>query len=196
MSKQTDEIVLATTRSEADLPLIAIAGDLGISYFQGETDDVLRRFADAAVKFKAKTIVRVCADNPFVDGAEVDRLIRYYHNSECDYACNHRNILSNQYADGFGAEIFDNSLLQRLDNELTSYRHREHVTLGILDNPEKYDVRALRAPTEIAFPNLRFDLDTVDDLRKLKNLVEFGVSISTSAAQVVSITQKNCYRLE
>ena len=50
-------------------------------------------------------------DNPFVDPGELDKLVIEFRTHPCDYACNHQDRLGSRYADGFGAEIFSNYLM-------------------------------------------------------------------------------------
>ena len=95
------------------IALVELANRIGIEVFRGSESDVLGRFAAAANHYHAKTVLRICADNPFVDPDELDRLVREFSNNSCDYACNHQDRLGSRYADGFGAEILRTKLLQQ-----------------------------------------------------------------------------------
>ena len=88
-----DGIVLATTTLPEDDVLQQKAKFWGVDVFRGSKEDVLGRFYKAARYFEANTIVRVCGDNPFVAPEEIDRLIEFFDNNPCDYACNHQNRL-------------------------------------------------------------------------------------------------------
>ena len=66
-------------------------------------------------------------------------------------------------------------------------RHREHVTLYLWDNSHEYHLLPLMAPKELAYPSLRFDVDTPQDLNYLTILTHYGVSITTCAISIVSI---------
>ena len=111
-ASSVDAVVLATTDSPRDEALIEIAGRLGVAAYRGSETDVLQRFRDAAEAHRADWIVRVCADNPFVDPEEIDHLIHFFSVNSCDYACNHQDRLGSRYADGFGAEILSSNLLE------------------------------------------------------------------------------------
>ena len=61
------------------------------------------RFYKAALKYKVDNIIRICADNPFIDHIQIDDLINF-HNSNCDYCSNNQDYMNSGYPDGFGAE--------------------------------------------------------------------------------------------
>ncbi len=183
-------LVLATTELPRDAALVELAQSMGVATFTGSESDVLDRFSQAARQFGADTVVRVCADNPFIDGAVVDQLVDFYAASDCDYACNHLDRLGSGFADGFGAEILPAALLHRLAAECAEPRHREHVTLALWDEttPWARDCRKTcpRAPAALAFPELRFDVDEPAHLQQLQSLVdESGLTLDSPAQDCV-----------
>lgn len=184
-----DDVVLATTDLSRDDVLAAVAKRVGLGVFRGSETDVLGRFAAASKEFRAEAIVRVCADNPFIDPAEIDRLIEHFHGHGGDYACNHQQRLGNRYADGFGAEIISARALRGLDETASDPRDREHVTRAVWLNEVRYGVSAVPAPPSLAFPELRFDVDVPADLEYLRSLVTMGVTRESSAAEIVRIAQ-------
>ena len=189
-AQRLDALVLATTDLPRDAALVELARSLGVASFTGSESDVLDRFSQAARQFEADTVVRVCADNPFIDGAVVDALVDFYAASDCDYACNHLDRLGSGYADGFGAEILPAALLHRLAAECTDLRHREHVTLALWDEATRWarDCRKTcpPAPAALAFPALRFDVDEPAHLQTLQSLVDdAGLSLDSPARDCV-----------
>lgn len=190
-ARTIDTVVLATTTLGRDNGLVSLAEQLGVKVFRGSETDVLGRFAAAATQYAADIVVRICADNPFVDPEEVDRLVNYFQSHPCDYACNHQDRLGSRYADGFGAEIFSNTLLQKISKQSDEPAHREHATKYIWDHASEYRLSAVPAPTELAYPHLRFDVDRVEDISYLRTLVDAGVTTSSSAGQIVKIAL--CY---
>jgi aminopeptidase-like protein/spore coat polysaccharide biosynthesis protein SpsF (cytidylyltransferase family) len=191
LANLVDAVVLATSDLAQDDPLTELATRLGISVFRGSEADVLGRLACASAMAKADTVIRVCADNPFIDAAEIDRLIRYYNEHVCDYACNHQDRLGSGYADGFGAEVLSNALLQHLALTVTQVRYREHATLYLWEHPDQFILNAVQAPNRIAFPELRFDVDSPQDLEALQQLTDAGVGIESTAVEIVSIAQRD-----
>lgn len=189
LAKLVDTVVLATSDLAQDDPLADLAARFGVSVFRGSEADVLGRFAGAAAMAEADTVIRVCADNPFIDAAEIDRLIRYYNEHSCNYACNHQDRLGSGYADGFGAEILSNALLQQLASGVTDERYREHATLYLWEHPDQFTLHAVQAPNELAFPELHFDVDSPQDLETLQQLTDVGVGIDSTAVEIVGIAQ-------
>ncbi|MGA1419540.1 MAG: cytidylyltransferase domain-containing protein [Ilumatobacteraceae bacterium] len=187
-STMLDEVIVATTEESRDDKLVAECERLGVHVKRGSTDDVLSRFAKAVEGDSADAIVRVCADNPFIDPACIDQLIREYRESGAEYAFNHRPHGTCDYADGFGAEILSRSLLEKLQSSQLSKQHREHVTLAVVDGTVPARTHACVAPRELAYPRLRFDVDSADDLRSLSRFVLSGrVSLGTTAVEVVQV---------
>ncbi len=185
------QVVLATSDRDSDYALAELATRLGIAVFRGSEADVLGRFVGAASMARADNVVRICADNPFIDPAEVDRLVRYFAENPCDYACNHQDRLGSKYADGFGAEILSAALLGKIAANALEPRHREHATLYLWDHASEYTLTAVAAPAELAFPKLRFDVDTPDDLGNMEALVRAGMAIDTPAPDIIRIAREN-----
>ena len=188
-SKLINEIVLLTSDMPSNNVLISIAKKLEIKTFRGSENNVLNRFANAAKLFNSDILVRICADNPFIDGKEIDRLIKYFFKNKYDYCFNNQNKLGNNYADGFGAEIITNKLLQFLENNVVSEEEREHVTLALFNKKFENKISGLKAPKDLSFPEMRFDVDTKEDLIKLKRLINNGVNIDSSASEIIKINK-------
>ena len=187
-SEMLDRVVVATTQESRDDRLADECARLGVEVMRGPTDDVLARFAQAVEGDAADAVVRVCADNPFIDPACIDELVREYRRHGVDYAYNHRPHGACDYADGFGAEILSRGLLDKLQASDLSARHREHVTLAVVDGTIPALTHACIAPKELAYPKLRFDVDTANDLKSLNQLISLGqISLVTTAAEVVRV---------
>lgn len=189
-ARSVDNIILATTERNQDTELVKIASNLNCLTYRGSEEDVLGRFVNAGLLFNSDTVLRVCADNPFVDPIEIDRLVEFFLKSECDYAFNHRNKLNSLYADGFGAEILHFETLNKISQLTFNPEHREHVTQYIWDNPQNFLIKSLRAPKFLAFPELKFDVDLLSDLDALRELVLNGVTIDMSSNDIIKTKLK------
>ena len=186
-SDAIDRVIVATTLESLDDQIVAECGRLGVDVLRGSTDDVLNRFMAALTDDECDTVVRVCADNPFVDAGCIAAVSDEHRSTGADYSFNHRPFGVCNYADGFGVEVISRVLLTDLDGRDLSAEHREHVTLAIADGSVKAHVHGCVAPPSIARPELRFDVDEPQDLQHLQTLVEFArLHIRSSAAEVVA----------
>jgi spore coat polysaccharide biosynthesis protein SpsF len=61
---ECDEVVLCTSKSNQDLPLVRTAINNNIYYYNGSDDDVLLRLSDAAELFNLDYFVGITGDNP------------------------------------------------------------------------------------------------------------------------------------
>ena len=61
---ECDDIVLCTSNLNQDLPLVQIAKENDIYYFNGHPDDVLQRLLDASLLFNLDYFIGITADNP------------------------------------------------------------------------------------------------------------------------------------
>ena len=185
-SKKITKVVLATTTKSSDDSISELAVGLGIEVFRGAQDDVLGRFAGALERFPADVVIRVCADNPFVSGSEIDLLISDYMSNPVKYVFNHQPDGDCEYSDGFGAELFEAEVLRNLNKIVAEGEMREHLTLA-LKTLNSSDIRGVKARKEVSFPSLKFDLDTQSDFDNLATLIEsFKINFKTSAEEIIS----------
>ena len=189
--RHIDQLVLATSVAGQNDVLREIAAGLGVPVVSGSEDDVLGRFSIAARQFDADHVVRICADNPFIDPVEVDRLVTTYLDRLPDYGFNHVPRLNNNYPDGLGAEILSDVLLQRIASVAVMPQHREHVTLYIWDNASEYRIETVQAPDGIAFPEVKLDIDTPADLARLQKIA--SDLDTTSSAQTIVNAYRSAY---
>ena len=181
-SRRLDETVLATTGERGDDVLAGLARDLGVAVFRGPTDDVLGRFAEAASRHGAGTVVRVCADNPLVAPEAIDRAVDAFVTRRPDYAFNHVPRLESRYPDGIGAEVLGADLLLRLESEARAPDEREHVTARIWNHPQRFAILAVDCPDAWAARGqpIRLDVDRPQDLDTLRALcrdLDFGATV-------------------
>ena len=157
-SKETDEIVLATTVNATDDPIVALARTEGVRWFRGDEKDVLSRYAGAAREAGADVVTRVTSDCPLIDAGETDRVIRAL--GDADYAS---NTLERSYPRGLDTETLRRDVLDRMDRTATSQESREHVTWYIhRERPELFVRRSVRDAADNS--DLRWTVDTPEDL--------------------------------
>ena len=65
--RNIDDIVLATSVKDRDDILCKFATSQNTSFFRGDDMDVLNRFLEASIAYKAQTIVRICGEDILLD---------------------------------------------------------------------------------------------------------------------------------
>ena len=125
LSKELDQIVVATSTNKINLPLVNHVEKLGYFCDQGSEDDVLSRYIESAQKYSASIIVRITGDCPLVDYGLVDEAIQKFKLADVDYLSNNNPPT---YPDGLDIEVFSFKALKKANNEAISLFDREHVT--------------------------------------------------------------------
>lgn len=155
--KKVDSIVVATTSREEDKAVIKLAKKCGVGSFAGSSDDVLDRYYQTARKFNAEVIVRITADCPLIDPHEIDKLILYFENNQCNHAG-----FGDTYPDGFNAEVFDFLTLKLAWENAKLKSDREHVTVYIWKNKDMFDVKEFRL--DIPWDGIKFEKKNLNRL--------------------------------
>ena len=159
-------VVLATTVNPSDDRLCALAERHQVPVFRGSENDVLDRFIQAAKQFGFNKIIRVCADNPFLDLAGMKLLINEFSQSDADYlgfqlAGEKPSILTHF---GFWAEAVHFDALEKAQHLTSEKLYHEHVTNFIYGNPTLFKVRFIPAnPIVFMRTDIRMTLDTPED---------------------------------
>lgn len=134
-SKKIDRIVLATSTEESDSPLADVLSDSPVDVFRGNLDDVLDRYYQCARKYQPSHVVRITGDCPMIDWRIVDSVITQHIESGNDYTATNEN-----FPDGLDTEVMRFSALEKVWAEAKLKSEREHVTLYIRNNKEKFKI--------------------------------------------------------
>ncbi|MCA6362440.1 MAG: glycosyl transferase family 2 [Bacteroidetes bacterium] len=162
---------LATSALEADDAVAALAAEEGVNCFRGHETDVLQRFTEAAEKAGFSRIIRVCADNPFLDAGLLDELITASFISSADYLSYSLagNLPAIRAHWGIFSEYVTLDALKRAAAATDDPFYHEHVTNFIYGNPDKFNVQWIHAPAGV-YENLsvRLTIDTPEDFAALQ----------------------------
>lgn len=187
-------IILCTTTSKKDDVMELFAQKFGISIFRGSENNVLKRFVEASNHYKIKNIVRVCADNPFLDVEGIKALMtKFKEGIDVDY-CSYKNkfgvpIIKTHI--GLYAELVSTNSLNRALQQTNNELYLEHVTNYVYGNPNKFKVELYPISDEkLNNENLRFTVDDQLDFDNLSKLYEkhiyFDMDISKTVDYVLS----------
>ena len=168
-----NDIILATSVNENNDVLVEIAERYGIKYFRGSENDVLQRFIDAAKELNAENIIRVCADNPFLDVFYIELLLEKFEQFNCDYlsyiTSDGTPSIKTHY--GFWAEAVKLSALEKVRELTDENLYHEHVTNFIYANRDIFDVNFFEIIPQIdRHKDIRLTIDTQVDFDTQKEI--------------------------
>lgn len=130
-----DEIVIATTLSEIDDIIVRQSIKDGVKVYRGSEDNVLSRYYEASIEYKADVIVRITSDCPLIDPHIIDEVINFYLQNEYDLVTNAGIFSENRtYPRGLDVEVFSFKMLKEAFNKANREYHLEHVTPYIYEN--------------------------------------------------------------
>jgi spore coat polysaccharide biosynthesis protein SpsF len=176
---RVDRIVVATTRQREDDVLARLAQDAGVDVFRGAEDDLVDRYYQAARASNSSVIVRLPADNPVPEPAEIDRIIAYHLTGQSEFSSNLAQVFGNGYPNGIGAEVFTLEVLETVWKTCRDPRWREHPHLNFFDYalqqavaPERYRVGTVVCPAAFRRPELVLDVNTREEYEFMARLYE------------------------
>ena len=156
-----DEIVIATSQEPSDEAINKFCQNHHIPCFRGSLDDVLDRFYQAAVNYKADVIVRITGDCPLIDPVIVDAVVAGFLGGEYDSFG-----LGGEFPDGLDCTVFSFGAIETAWKEAGLPSEREHVGPYIEKNPNIFKNGALTLYSGLSF--MRWTLDEQADLELLK----------------------------
>lgn len=166
-------VVLATTINPLDDRIVTLAEKHQITVFRGSENDVLDRFIQAAHQAGLEKIIRVCADNPFLDLTSLQLLTDTFSSSDADYLGfqlegDRPSILTHF---GFWAEAVRLSALEKVASLTDEKLYHEHVTNFVYGNPALFKVQFIKAdPLVFSRSDIRMTLDTAEDFALQKQI--------------------------
>ncbi len=163
-----DSICVACTYNPEDQQIVDLSQRLGVEVHRGSEENVLERYSGAAQRFQADHVVRVTADSPLIDPAELDRLITYYHSHVVDFDYVD-NGSTHTYPLGMQAEVFSVSALNAAHREATTTSDKEHVTPFIIRHPDRFRKSAVAFWCDQSF--YRLTVDTQNDFELVAKLI-------------------------
>lgn len=193
-------LVLATTVSADDDVLCEVAENENIDCFRGPEQDVLGRFIQAAEKYGFDRIVRICADNPFLDVPGTMALLNETTDGY-DYVAYRvaGDIPSIKSHLGLWGEVVSLDALKKVKKESSEKLYYEHVTNYIYGHPDKFKIKWINAPSIVySRDDIRLTIDDVEDFNMGKELLfemkQAGIGISTE--NIVDFLDSNVHYLE
>ena len=83
-------------------------------------------------------------------------------------------------------EIFSMKVLKKINNKARLKTQRQHVTKYIWDHKNQFKILSLPATKELAYPRIKFDINTQKDFISIKNFIEKNnITINSSAKEII-----------
>ena len=142
------------------------ATDEGFDVFIGSSDDVLKRYTDAAYFYDVSRIIRATGDNPLVSGLYAGKILKIHHRRKADMS----HYLGIPW--GSGVEVIEREALSKAEKESTDPTEREHITTYMYRNRQKFHVVEERCPRSVYYPDLRVTVDTSADFEFIAQVYE------------------------
>lgn len=168
--------IIATGEDEENEPIKKFCTEKNIQCFTGSEEDVLQRFINSADHFKLDYVIRICADNPMLDGILMKQLYSEgIKNPEQDYISfrvdNETPAIRSHW--GLFTEWVKVSALKKISEQTADTFFHEHVTNYIYNHPESFKIHWIKAPDAIwERKQMRFTIDTPDDFKNMQLLYE------------------------
>ncbi|EPY2277520.1 cytidylyltransferase domain-containing protein [Clostridium sporogenes] len=179
LSKYIDGLVVATTVKHEDDSIEEWCLLNDIECFRGSEEDVLDRYYQTALKYKFEIIVRVTADDPFIDPKIIDLLITNILNYDKEFITMRNK--TNTWPYGLDVEVFTFNALKKAWEKSTTKSHKEHVTTYIIENMDSF--KTLEIPIDEDLSDIRLTVDYEKDFIRAEELLsdlitEFGIDFS------------------
>lgn len=168
------KIVIATSTATGDDLIESFAREKGIDVYRGNENDVLQRFIETAKYFHFNNIIRVCADNPFLDIPSITELIEAAKTKETEYiGIKVKDKPGIQTHFGLWAEFVTLEALKKVNQLTNQPLYHEHVTNYIYNNPEKFSIYWIDKTEKFGEleGRLRFTIDTPADFKNMQKLI-------------------------
>lgn len=162
-----DKVVVATSNKNCDQQIVDWCHENNHEVFQGDEQNVLKRFYHTAQHYKADVIVRITADCPLLDANIVGQVLYLVANGDADYAS---NGMPASWPNGLDCEAFTMNVLSTTYQKAQRLIDKEHVTPYIRNNQQIF--KCLNVPSSIkGLHRHRWTVDTQEDLRFIEQLV-------------------------
>lgn len=166
-ARRIDRLVLATSVDASDDALADVVAKAGIEVSRGSLTDVLGRFVKAAAPHRPEWVVRLTGDCPLADPEVIDAAIEATLSAGADYGS---NTLEPTYPDGLDVEVVRFAVLQALAAEPRSAAEREHVTLSVYRQPERFRLHSVKQAQDLS--SLRWTVDEPQDFALVERIYQ------------------------
>ena len=167
-----ENIIFLTTDNHEDDELEDYFKNRHWNFFRGSETNVFLRFRETCTLYPSLFFFRICADNPFLEPALLDKLaLQAKKHPKYDYLSyheNHKPVIKSHY--GFFGELISMHTFLNIKEEDLNSRTTEHVTSVFYENPQEFKIKWLEIPKALQSPHIRLTVDTIEDLDIIRKL--------------------------
>ncbi len=180
-------LILATSNNKLDDKIEEVGNKLDITTYRGSENNVLSRFIDVGEKYNFNKIIRVCADNPFLDIYALKQQVLTFYNKDVDYCAyslsDKTPTIKTHY--GFWTEGVSLSTLNEINKLTQDMIYQEHVTNYIYTHPNDFKIHLENIPNIVnSQQNIRLTIDTMVDFelaqKIYKNVIDKNITMTSS----------------
>lgn len=161
--KNVDVIAITTSTDKEDKILEKYCNKHSIKFFQGSKDNVIKRYIDAAKKFKVNTIIRITGDCPEISNEITNILLNKHLKTNSDYTVAKNSPI------GFSGEILNLSSLKKIIKKKPRAYLSEYMTYYFTNNSKIFKLNFVNLPKYMQ-KKYRMTIDYKKDLIFFKEL--------------------------
>ncbi len=170
-------VIVATSTQPGDDRIEDICRLSGVECYRGDENDVLSRFTGAADKYALSHVIRICADNTFLDMRALNKLAQALPKSQADYLSyrTHSGLPTILTHHGLWAiEGAKAEALQWVASNVADPKYHEHVTNYLYTHPDQFTAEYINIDSSLQDKdNLRLTIDTRDDFDMMKEIYAY-----------------------
>ena len=162
--KGVSKIYVCTSVDDEDQDLLVIAKENEVEGYAGSRESVIDRMLDVAKIEKADNVIRVTADNPFVDEVYLDMMCHYHEENKVDYTRTEYLPL------GVTAEVISVEALKKCYSQMDP--NESQYMMLYMFQPDVFKCQVLIPGESHQHPEWSLTVDTVQDWEKVMAIVE------------------------
>ena len=193
-ARTVDDVVVATTTQPADDAIVGLCAQRGDCCFRGSEEDVLDRYYQAAMAYRADAVVRITSDCPLIEPEVTDTVVRAFLDRQpgLDYAAN--VLPPRTFPRGLDTEVVRLDALERAWREDQNLAWREHVTTYIRRTPGRFQLHAVT--NAVNYSAMRWTVDTPEDLAFVQKISDHFGHDHFSWREVLAVLEEHPEWLE
>lgn len=158
-SRRIEKLLVATSDDPSDQPIAELCAAEAVACVRGSLHDVLDRYYQAAKPLAPAHVVRLTGDCPLTDPELIDAVVEFHLRGGYDFTS---NAIEPSFPDGLDVAVFRYRLLEHAWQGATLASEREHVTLFMRRQPERFRIGAYKGSPDRS--QMRWTVDEPADL--------------------------------